>query len=118
VRRPVLLLAGFQLSDPLFHALGFGLQLLQILLKPGDLLFACDKAPPERRALTATTALAAVASMSTVFAVTALSAVAVMLPVSTVATLSAVTVVMLIMFSHMFHLLSLKLLVSLPYCPF
>jgi hypothetical protein len=117
--------AGFHLSDPLFHAPGFGLQLLQILLQPGGPLFARDKVPPERRArppgpaLAAAAAFAAVAMMLTV-STAALAMMAVMLAVSTAAalvgvlrafapvTLIAVTValVMLIMFTHLFHLLS------------
>jgi hypothetical protein len=128
---------GFHLSDPLFHALGFGLQLLQILLQPGDMLFARGEVPPKGRAgtpapaLAATTAFAVVTSMPTV-STAALAAVAVMLAVSTVAALATVmgmrvlrvfapvtliatmAVLMLIMFSHMFHLLSSRLPLSLP----
>jgi len=108
------LFAGFELSDPLFHALGFGLQLLQILLQPGDLLFARDKVPPELRAgpyalARAASALAAVAVMLTVSttapaAVTGMGVLRAFAPVTLIAV--TVAVVMLIMFTHLFHLLS------------
>jgi len=129
VCRPILLLAGFQLSDPLFHAFGFGLQLLQILLQPGDLLFARGEVPPKGRAgtpapaLATTTAFAPVMSMPTVSTAVP-AAVAVMLSVSTGSALAAVAVMgllgaftpvtliamtvammMLLIFTHMFHLL-------------
>ena len=81
-------LRSTQSSDGLAHALGFGLQLVQIRLQLGDLLRARPEAPLETELLALTVAAATTSAAATTVVVAATGAVA-LLVVPWVATATA-----------------------------